>query len=173
MRSRDIRWAYEVLGLPFGASPADVREAYRDLIAVWHPDRFQGNARLVERATQKTQEINAAYALIRRYEQSAPSHSAPPPPPRSEKTNGGRTTQAGQPPFSGWPGQGQPPWMRRGTLSGIVYGILIVGLILYFLADVEFAALAMGEILDTLGVVAVVACGVWLALRALRGTPKR
>lgn len=177
MRSRDARWAYEVLGLPFDASPSDVREVYRDLITVWHPDRFQGNARLTERATQKTQEINAAYALIRRYEQSAPSHSAPhashPPPPRSESTNGGRTTQAGRPPFSESSEQGHPPWMRFGTLSGVIYGILILGMILYVLADVEFVALAMGEILDTLGVVALLACGAWFGFRALRGKQKK
>ena len=57
MRSRDARWAYEVLGLPFDASPSDVREVYRDLIAVWHPDRFQGNARLTERVDRQIGQV--------------------------------------------------------------------------------------------------------------------
>lgn len=173
MAWRDVPWAYEVLGLPFNASPSDVREAYRDLIAVWHPDRFQGNARLTDRATQKTQEINAAYDLIRRYEQSAPSHSTPhaphPPPPRSEKMNGGRTTQTGQASSSVASDQGSTAKTTLRTLRGVVYGIVIVGLFLYSLLDAEFVAMAMGDILAVLVVVAFFGCGAWFGLRALRG----
>ncbi len=53
MATRDIRWAYEILGVPFEASASEVRQAYRDLIAVWHPDRFHSNPRLRDRATQQ------------------------------------------------------------------------------------------------------------------------
>ncbi len=174
MRSRDVRWAYEVLGLPLGAPPAEVRAVYRDLIAVWHPDRFQGNTRLTERATQKIQEINAAYELIRRYEESAPSHSAShAPPPRSDKTNGGQTTHGGDPPFSGSSRQGYTRWMPGGTLSRVIYGIVIVGLILYFFVDVEFLVAAAAEFADILGVVALLACAAWLALRAIRDRQER
>jgi hypothetical protein len=63
--------------------------------------------------------------------------------------------------------------MRFGTRSGVIYGILILGMILYVLADVEFVALAMGEILDTLGVVALWSCGAWFGFRALRGKQKK
>lgn len=35
----DIAKCYEILGLKPEASPAEVKEAYRDLVKVWHPDR--------------------------------------------------------------------------------------------------------------------------------------
>jgi curved DNA-binding protein CbpA len=47
------------------AREAELRAAYLDLVQVWHPDRFEGNARLREKAERKLQEINAAYAAIR------------------------------------------------------------------------------------------------------------
>lgn len=83
MATRDVRWAYEVLGLPLGASPSEVRQAYRDLITVWHPDRFPGNPRLADRANKKAQEINAAFALIRDLKPPTPS-ATPPPQPRPD-----------------------------------------------------------------------------------------
>ncbi|MHC5722521.1 MAG: J domain-containing protein, partial [Nostoc sp.] len=40
MRDRfDINYAYEILGLEPGASPAQVKRAYRKLVKIWHPDR--------------------------------------------------------------------------------------------------------------------------------------
>jgi hypothetical protein len=83
--TRDVRWAYEVLGLPLGAAPDEVRQKHRDLITVWHPDRFQNNPRLRDQANKKAQEINAAFALIRDLKQQRPStpptHTPPPQPP--------------------------------------------------------------------------------------------
>jgi DnaJ-class molecular chaperone len=85
--TRDVRWAYEVLGLPLGSAPDDVRQAYRDLITVWHPDRFQNNPRLRDQSNKKAQEINAAFALLRDLKSSGPSATKkaqpPPPPPRA------------------------------------------------------------------------------------------
>jgi hypothetical protein len=52
---------YKVLGLEPGASPEEVKQAYRDLIKVWHPDRFAHDLRLQEKAQEKLKEINEAY----------------------------------------------------------------------------------------------------------------
>lgn len=41
----------------------EVRQAYRDLARVWHPDRFQ-EPRLRVRAERQMAELNAAYALL-------------------------------------------------------------------------------------------------------------
>ena len=38
----DIRTAFAILGLGEGATPLQVRTAYRDLVKVWHPDRLPG-----------------------------------------------------------------------------------------------------------------------------------
>ena len=85
MATRDPRWAYEVLGLRIGASASEIHQAYRDLIAVWHPDRFPDNPRRQDLATKKTQELNAAFALLRDSKSPGPSgarqHAPPPPPP--------------------------------------------------------------------------------------------
>jgi curved DNA-binding protein CbpA len=56
-----MRSLYETLGVTRDASIDDVRTAYRSLMAQWHPDR---NLDKVEAATQITQRINAAYAVL-------------------------------------------------------------------------------------------------------------
>jgi curved DNA-binding protein CbpA len=84
MLTSDPRWAYDILGLSIGASASEIRQAYRDLIAVWHPDRFLDSPRRQALATKKTQEINAAFALLRDLKSPEPSRStqhAPSPPP--------------------------------------------------------------------------------------------
>ena len=61
MTEQDAR---QILGLDRGYSPEQVREAYRDLVKVWHPDRFVTDERLREKAVRRLQEINDAYALL-------------------------------------------------------------------------------------------------------------
>lgn len=55
---------YGVLGIMPGASMAEIRQAYRDLVQVWHPDRFQGNPRLRKKAEESLKQINLAYNAI-------------------------------------------------------------------------------------------------------------
>ena len=55
--------AFGVLGLPATASSQAVKDAYRDLVKVWHPDRFAGDIRLQAKATERMRELNAAYAV--------------------------------------------------------------------------------------------------------------
>jgi preprotein translocase subunit Sec63 len=57
----------ELLGLKPGASPEEMNQAYRDLVNVWHPDRFGDNERLRRKAEEKLKDINAAYEYIRSY----------------------------------------------------------------------------------------------------------
>lgn len=56
--------ALRILHVARDASPAEIRRAYLDLVKVWHPDRFQSDARLRERAQRTLQEINTAYTLL-------------------------------------------------------------------------------------------------------------
>lgn len=55
---------YELLGVAPGASAQELKEAYRDLAKVWHPDRFSHDPRLREKAQEKLKEINEAYARL-------------------------------------------------------------------------------------------------------------
>ena len=55
---------YKSLDLEPEASREEVKKAYRDLIKVWHPDRFQDNQRLQKKANDKLVEINEAYEKI-------------------------------------------------------------------------------------------------------------
>ena len=52
-----------ILGLKPGASQEEIIQAYKDLVNVWHPDRFVNNQRLQKRAEEKLKEINASIRL--------------------------------------------------------------------------------------------------------------
>ena len=62
--SADLSKAYELLGVKPGVSVRELKAAHRDLAKVWHPDRFQHDPRLQEKAQEKLKEINEAYELI-------------------------------------------------------------------------------------------------------------
>jgi hypothetical protein len=57
----DIDRYYEILEIEPGSSLEEVKQAYRDLAFVWHPDRYAHNDRLQQKAAQKLTEINDAY----------------------------------------------------------------------------------------------------------------
>ncbi|MEE8116404.1 MAG: J domain-containing protein [Gemmatimonadales bacterium] len=63
-----ITRAYRVLGLPPDASGDEIKTAYRDLVQVWHPDRFGHDERLRHKAERNLQRINDAYERVRSHE---------------------------------------------------------------------------------------------------------
>jgi hypothetical protein len=56
--------SYRLLDLEPGASLGEVKRAWRDLTKVWHPDRFQGDARMEAKAEERLKAINDAYNQI-------------------------------------------------------------------------------------------------------------
>ncbi|MEA5515571.1 J domain-containing protein [Nodularia sp. UHCC 0506] len=65
MRDRfDINHAYEILGLTPDASQGQVKQAYRQLVKIWHPDRFPDSQQKQE-AEAKIKEINVAYNKLK------------------------------------------------------------------------------------------------------------
>jgi hypothetical protein len=56
--------ALDVLALRSGASAVEIKGAYRDLVKVWHPDRFGSDPGLREKAEDKLKQINQAYLVL-------------------------------------------------------------------------------------------------------------
>jgi curved DNA-binding protein CbpA len=67
--------AYRILGLESDAAPDEIEEAYRDLKAVWHPDRFVDSPELREKAEEKQKAVEHAHQILRDYHASRKSLS--------------------------------------------------------------------------------------------------
>ena len=73
----EINQYYKILELEPGASLEEVKEAYRDLAFVWHPDRFIHNTRLQAKAQIRLKEINEAYRKLRYFLSNSQQQVAP------------------------------------------------------------------------------------------------
>lgn len=84
----NIRCCYEILGLKPGSSQDEIKQAYKDLAFVWHPDRYSHNPRLQQKAQDKLKEIISAYEFLNSYNSSSinqVSHSQSQPPTNEQK----------------------------------------------------------------------------------------
>ena len=63
----NIRRSFKILEIGAGATEDEARQAYKDLVAVWHPDRFSHNPRLKKKAEEKLKEANLAYETVRSF----------------------------------------------------------------------------------------------------------
>lgn len=80
----DIHKCYKTFELEPDASLSDLKLAYRDLAAVWHPDRFTDNPRLQAKAEEKLKQINRCYEILKSHD--PPEEPAYPPPKSPEPT---------------------------------------------------------------------------------------
>jgi len=73
-----LRQCYETLGVAPGASWEQIKQAYKDSVKVWHPDRFEGDPRLKQKAIEKIKEINGAYEKLSNFfgEYGAPNFAS-------------------------------------------------------------------------------------------------
>jgi curved DNA-binding protein CbpA len=75
---------YKVLGIPHSATDAEIRAAYRRQVQLHHPDHNGGSAE----SSRRFEEVQEAYALIRKLDRGATGRSsrpaAPPPPPSGD-----------------------------------------------------------------------------------------
>jgi hypothetical protein len=101
----------ELFDLPDSFTEDQLKQAYRDLVQVWHPDKHSHNERLRKKADEKTKEINEAYHLLQsllingsfRFERSLGRAGAPrsgnapagayPPPPETQTQAAASTPQ--------------------------------------------------------------------------------
>jgi DnaJ-class molecular chaperone len=63
----NLKQCFDILELDYDASLEETKQAYKDIVNVWHPDRFSHSPRLKEKAEKKLKEINIAYAQVVSY----------------------------------------------------------------------------------------------------------
>jgi hypothetical protein len=96
--------ALQILRLGRDASRSQIKEAYRDLAKIFHPDRFQDDPRVQAKAEAEFKLLIAAYEALKSYRPSVvraapasprkarpPAQPAPPPPPPAESAAPPRT----------------------------------------------------------------------------------
>ena len=106
----DLSKHYQLLGLKPGASPEEMKQAYRDLVKVWHPDRFLHDDRMRALAQDKLKEINGAYEMLKA---QAFQDSIAPEPTAARETE---TTAAASSPAR----HRTAPWAALGVLAFLV-----------------------------------------------------
>lgn len=80
MRAEPLEEYYRTLEIERGASAEEIREAWKELSRVWHPDRFQNDPTLRAKAEERLKRINEAYQVLSR-------HSGPRTRPASERSH--------------------------------------------------------------------------------------
>ena len=55
---------YQILGIKSSASKEEIKQAYKDLLSVWNPERFHDDPQLKEKASAKIKEIDGAYEKL-------------------------------------------------------------------------------------------------------------
>ena len=97
-----MRTYYEILELPASASQDEIRESYRILAEVWHPDRFGTSGKKWELANLKMKELNAAFDVLKdpqkrsKYDNEIKQASRPDKRQKPAHTNNTCNNEAGQ-----------------------------------------------------------------------------
>lgn len=117
----NLQDCYRILELEPGATLEDVKGAYRELVKVWHPDRFCHDPTLQKKAQEKLKLINLAYQQISTDEGAKPpripssSRSSSPRPEKQRRaagSNGSSDRSTSQkrkaPPQSNWAQRNAP-----------------------------------------------------------------
>ena len=66
---KTVKRYFDLLEVEPGANLADIREAYRDQVTIWHPDRFASNDRLRRKADDHTKRLNQAFDFLEKQHQ--------------------------------------------------------------------------------------------------------
>ncbi len=145
----EIREYYKILNLEPGASPEEVKQAYRNLAFLWHPDRYPQDSQQQAQAEHKFKEINHAYDQLRTFlsqPQSSVEFSTPVKPAATPPNNRGfykRSATASSPFYTynrvstpAQPTQAEIPW---GWLMSVFFSYILVGWILAIVSIPDWA----------------------------------
>jgi hypothetical protein len=86
----------QTLGLPLEATWDEVTQAYKDLMKVWHPDRFQNDDRLRLKAEGEAQRINHAMSELRKLGKTPPPKQQATPSPTPQPRPSAKTQRTQQ-----------------------------------------------------------------------------
>ena len=81
-----LREHLDTLGVSEDCSDDALTQAYRDLVKVWHPDRFAHDGRLRLKAEEQLKRINNAYEWLRKYRRETSSTRSRPSPDSSSSS---------------------------------------------------------------------------------------
>lgn len=126
--------ALHALDLGADATEASIRAAYRMLIKVWHPDRFQNDSKLKQAAEEKLKEINSAYEFLL----SSTGKRAPGERPKPTETHTAPSASAVQPPRT-VTAMGRRSTFQWGAAIGLV-GKVVLAVIVILLARYTWIA---------------------------------
>jgi hypothetical protein len=99
----EINRCYRALELEPGASLEQVKQTWRELVKVWHPDRFPNDAKMQRKAQERLKAINGAYEFLSEFLVSGTFTSE-----RQTAASDSRAWDAGKSPEMKT-GQGAPP----------------------------------------------------------------
>ena len=151
--------ALAVLGLAQNATQSEVRDAYRALAKVWHPDRFPNDGQLRAKAEERLKEINSAYSSLTtsrvedRHRQSSAAESTTSPKAESASASQGQTQSSAKtrPPRSANASEFNPSFMktRRANNSRIamMVAVLLAGAVW---AAVKYGPRAISEFANSI-----------------------
>ena len=141
MDESHISACLELFDLPDAFTEAQLKQAYHDLVQVWHPDKHSHNARLQRKADEKMKEINQAYEVLKsglvngsfRLNRSkgwpgtptprkGPGSGHPPPP----TTHTGAAESAPQEPPAPAAPSPEPKWVSGNTLWIMLIGFILL-----------------------------------------------
>lgn len=60
----ELRQAFQILEISPDTAPEEIKRQYRDLVNIWHPDRFGSNPRLSQKAEDRLKQINEAWETV-------------------------------------------------------------------------------------------------------------
>jgi len=55
---------YRLLNVRYDAPRSEIKQAYRELVRIWHPDRFPNDVRKQRIAHEKLIQLNEAYRML-------------------------------------------------------------------------------------------------------------
>jgi TPR repeat protein len=102
MNTNNLQELYRTLDLEPGATLADLKRCYRELVKVWHPDRFAHDPALERKAQEKLKQINFAFELLQTHFAKEETTTKPAPErPKSKVPSGNELFVQGQNLFYG------------------------------------------------------------------------